>query len=192
MIDSALTAGGPSWAAVEAGFRMLPPALATSVLNQTTVPSYWAPWISMRCGLPCLASCSASLIISAHVFGGVFTRSERYQSNWVLLLYGTATSCPCPVAGSSGPLSLPWIPCCLNVPVHGLIQPAWANSASQVTSRPRMSSEESWAASRRAICSRCWSAAVGSLLYEIVYLPWLCALQLFTASWTAPDGSGKL
>ncbi len=47
MIDSALTAGGPSWAAVEVGFRMLPPALATSVLNQTTVPSYWAPWISM-------------------------------------------------------------------------------------------------------------------------------------------------
>ena len=43
MIDSALTAGGPSWAAVEAGFRMLPPALAVSVLNQTTVPSYWAP-----------------------------------------------------------------------------------------------------------------------------------------------------
>ena len=30
-------------AAVEAGFRMLPPALAVSVLNQTTVPSYWAP-----------------------------------------------------------------------------------------------------------------------------------------------------
>src|SRR5262245_56970612 len=86
MIDSALTAGGPSWAAVEAGFRMLPPALTVSVLNQTTVPSYWAPWISIRCGLPCLASCSASLIICAHVFGGVFTRSERYQSSWVLLL----------------------------------------------------------------------------------------------------------
>ncbi len=71
---------------------MLPPALATSVLNQTTVPSYWAPWISMRCGLPALASCSASANICAHVFGGVFTRSERYQSSWVLLLYGTATS----------------------------------------------------------------------------------------------------
>ena len=28
-------------------FRMLPPALATSVLNQTVTPSYWAPWISM-------------------------------------------------------------------------------------------------------------------------------------------------
>ena len=54
MIVSALSAGGPSLAAVEVAFRMLPPALATSVLNQTTTPSYWAPWISIRCGLPCL------------------------------------------------------------------------------------------------------------------------------------------
>src|SRR5262249_20729834 len=92
MMDSALTAGGPSWAAVEAGFKMLPPALTTSVLNHTTVPSYWAPWISIRWGLPCRASACASANICAHVFGGVFTRSERYQSNWVLLLYGTATS----------------------------------------------------------------------------------------------------
>ena len=45
------------------GVRMLPPALATRVLNQTVTPSYCAPWISIRCGLPCLASCSASLII---------------------------------------------------------------------------------------------------------------------------------
>src|SRR5262249_22136375 len=107
MIDSALTAGGPSRAAVEAGFRMLPPALATSVLNQTTVPSYCAPWISMRCGLPCLASCSASLIISAHVFGGVFTRSERYHSSWVLLLYGGGTHLSCQIAAFSGSLSGP-------------------------------------------------------------------------------------
>src|SRR5215831_532392 len=107
MIDSALTAGGPSRAAVEIGFRMLPPALAVSVLNQTTVPSYCAPWISMRCALPCLASCSASLNICAHVFGGVFTRSERYHSSWVLLLYGTATNFPCQIAVFSGPLSVP-------------------------------------------------------------------------------------
>ena len=86
MIDSALTAGAPSWAFVEVGFRMLPPALATSVLNQTTTPSYWAPWISIRCGLPCLASAWASANICAHVLGGVLTRSERYQSSWVLLL----------------------------------------------------------------------------------------------------------
>ena len=65
---------------------MLPPALETMVLNQTVVPSYWAPWISIRCGLPCLASASASLIISSQVLGGVFTRSERYHRSWVLLL----------------------------------------------------------------------------------------------------------
>ena len=164
MIDSALTAGGPSWAAVEVGFRMLPPALATSVLNHTTVPSYCAPWISMRCGLPCLASCSASLIICAQVFGGVFTRSDRYQSSWVLLLYGTATSLPRQMAVCSGPLSVPLMASALYWPVHGRIQPAVANSASQVTSSPRMSIELSPAASRRAICSRCWSAAFCSLL----------------------------
>ena len=63
MVFKAVTAGGPSDACCEFGVRMLPPALATMVLNQTVVPSYWAPWISIRCGLPCLASASASLII---------------------------------------------------------------------------------------------------------------------------------
>src|SRR5258708_7504300 len=139
MIDSALIAGGPSWAAVEAGFRMLPPALTVSVLNQTTVPSYWAPWISIRCGLPCLASVSASLNICAHVFGGVFTRSERYHRSWVLLLYGTATSFPCQMAVFSGPLSVPAVACALYVPVHRLIQPACPNPASPVPSSPRVS-----------------------------------------------------
>src|SRR5262249_16254315 len=122
MIDSALTAGGPSWAAVEAGFRMLPPALTVSVLNQTTIPSYWRPWIWMRGALRCLARCSGSLIICAHVFGGVFTRSDRYQSSWVLLLYGTATSFPCQMAVCSGPLSVPLMASALNWPVHGRIQ----------------------------------------------------------------------
>ena len=69
---------------------MLPPALEIRVLNQTVVPSYCAPWISIRCGLPSLASCSASVIIWSQVAGGVFTRSSRYHSSWVLLLYGTA------------------------------------------------------------------------------------------------------
>ncbi len=30
------------------------------------------------------------LIISSHVFGGVGTRSERYQSSWVLVFFGAA------------------------------------------------------------------------------------------------------
>ena len=46
MIVAARTAGGPSEGAVAALFRMEPPALSTSVLNQTVSPSYWAPWIS--------------------------------------------------------------------------------------------------------------------------------------------------
>src|SRR6516165_5853183 len=88
MIFKPSTAGVPSEAFVPSGVRMLPPALATRVLNQTVVPSYWAPWISIRCGLPCFASASASLIIWFQVVGGVFTRSDRYHSSWVLLLYG--------------------------------------------------------------------------------------------------------
>jgi hypothetical protein len=47
-------------------------------------------------------------------------------------------------------------------PVQGTIQPASENSASQTTSRPRMSSELSSAALRRTSCSRWSSAADGS------------------------------
>src|SRR5258708_24082973 len=107
MIDRALTAGAPSVTLAASGFRLVPPALATIVLNQTVVPSYCAPWISIRCGLPCLASCSASAIICAQVVGGVGTRSEGYQSSWVLVLAGTATSWLCHIAVCSAGTSVP-------------------------------------------------------------------------------------
>ena len=47
MSASAMVAGGPSVTLVASGFRIVPPALAFIVLNQTVAPSYWAPWISM-------------------------------------------------------------------------------------------------------------------------------------------------
>jgi hypothetical protein len=47
MICSAFNPGAPSDGAVLLAFRTLPPALATSELNHTVAPSYWAPWISM-------------------------------------------------------------------------------------------------------------------------------------------------
>jgi hypothetical protein len=47
MTDRALTAGAPMDGPLALAFRMLPPALATIVLNQTVAPSYCAPWISM-------------------------------------------------------------------------------------------------------------------------------------------------
>ena len=47
MTDRALTAGAPRVTWVASGFRVVPPALDTIVLNQTVVPSYCAPWISM-------------------------------------------------------------------------------------------------------------------------------------------------
>src|SRR5215831_8810444 len=77
MVPSAVCHALPGAACALDGVRMLPPALATRVLNQTVTPSYCAPWFS---------SCSASLIISSQVLGGFGTRSERYHSSWVLLL----------------------------------------------------------------------------------------------------------
>ena len=47
MSARALTAAGPSVTLVAEGFRTVPPALFTIVLNQTVAPSYCAPWISM-------------------------------------------------------------------------------------------------------------------------------------------------
>src|ERR1700685_2510928 len=100
MIDRALTAGSPSVTFVAVGFRMVPPSLATNVLNQTVTPSYCAPWISIRCALPSFFSCAASANICAQVLGGFGTSAELYHSSWVLLLSGTATSLPCQIAVS--------------------------------------------------------------------------------------------
>src|SRR5690348_6520480 len=106
----------------------------------------------MRCGLCCFARRIESLIISSHVLGGFGTRSERYHSSCVLVLYGTAYNLPFHVAVSSGTFSVPLVACCLYLPVHGRIQPASANSASQVTSRPRMSMVLKRAARRLTSC----------------------------------------
>jgi hypothetical protein len=111
-------------------------------------------------GLPWRAR--ARLSIWARVVGGWGTRSLRYHSSWVLLLNGAATSWPFQVAVSRAaltPTCSAWRRCS---PVNGTIQPAPANSASQTTSRPRMSSELSSAALRRTSCSRWPSAEVGS------------------------------
>ena len=62
------------------------------------------------------------------------TRSERYHSSWVLLLCGAAYSWPFQIAVCSAGASVPFTTDALALPVHGRIQPAWANSAAQVTS----------------------------------------------------------
>ena len=85
MIVSALTAGAPSDTCSASGVSTLPPALASSVLNQTMMPSYWAPWISIRCGLPSFASWIESLIISSHVL-----RRVRHQVGAVPQQLGVA------------------------------------------------------------------------------------------------------
>src|SRR3954469_15691889 len=83
---------------------IVPPAEATSELNHTVVPSYWAPWISIR---PALGRPSACLINPSHVVAGSLTRSLRYQSSWVFVLAGAAQIWPLYVAVLSGPASVP-------------------------------------------------------------------------------------
>ncbi len=159
---AAATAGAPSEGACASGVRIEPPALVTRVLNQTVSPSYWAPWISTRCGLPSRASSCARASISAQVPGGVGTKSSRYQSSWVLELYGTAYSRPRQVAVRTAASRVSAVPCSRIAPVHSRIQPASANSAGQVTSRPRMATSASCAAIRRTSCWRWPSAPRGS------------------------------
>jgi hypothetical protein len=66
------------------------------------------------------------------------------------------------MAVSSEGVIVPFTTCALAAPVHGTIQPASANSGSQVTSRAMMSIVESCAASRRTSCRRWLSDAAGS------------------------------
>jgi hypothetical protein len=115
-------------------------------------------------GFPCAFSACDWAIISSQVFGGCGVILSSYQSSCTLVFFGAAYSLPFQVAVSSGPGSASAEASALFEPVHSSIQPASANSATQVTSRPRMSSASSPAAIRRTICSRCPSAPRGSLL----------------------------
>src|SRR5207302_697646 len=67
-----------STASLPLSSRMRPPAEATRLLNHTVRPSYCAPWISTRPGLPCWRRAIACSIIWSQVAGGVGTRSLRY------------------------------------------------------------------------------------------------------------------
>src|SRR5919197_4464405 len=81
-----LAAVRPGWPNVTLSPETIePPADATSELNQTTTPSYWAPWISMKFAL---ASLEAWSMRPSHVLAGLETRSLRYQSSCVLVLAG--------------------------------------------------------------------------------------------------------
>ena len=108
----------------------------------------------------------------------------------MLVLAGAAYSLPFHIAVSSAGTIVPLTTDALLLPVHGTIQPAWANSASQVTSSAMMSIVASCAASRRTSCWRWPSAAAGSCWKEILYAPWLCALQLAISVFVAAEVSG--
>src|SRR5215207_3352779 len=146
----------------------------------------------MRWGLPWRARASAWRIISAQVVGGLGTRSLRYHSSWVLLLNGAATSCPFQVAVSRLALTASCSTWARRAPVQGTIQPASENSASQVTSRPRMSRELSLAALRRTSCSRWPLADDGSSRIWMLYLPPEEAEQAAASAGKLPDTSWKM
>src|SRR5918996_1823625 len=165
-----------------------PPADCTSELNQTTAPSYCAPWISIR---PAFGSLEAWLIRPFQVLAGSRTRSLRYHSSCVFVFAGAAHSRPSTVAVLSGPASVPRRTGAAKRSGHGRIQPADANSAVHTTSIPAMSMLESLAASRRTSESRCWSASLDSALNTIRYRPPDCSLQRLAASVNDPDGSWK-
>ena len=82
----------------------------------------------------------------------------------MLELYGTAYSRSFQVAVCTAAFRVSAVALSFNAPVHSRIQPASANSAGQVTSRPMMSTPASRAAIRRTSCWRWASAVRGSLL----------------------------
>src|SRR4051794_22122672 len=131
---------------------IVPPADATSELNHTVVPSYCAPWISIRPACDRLVAC---LMSPSQVVAGFLTRSLRYQSSWVLVLAGAAPRCPLCGAGFSGPAGVPGRTPGAKRSGPALIHLASANSAVHTTSMPAMSMLESFAASRRASDWRC-------------------------------------
>src|ERR1700754_964204 len=87
MILAAVKPGGPSVTLLPS--TIVPPADCTSELNQTTTPSYCAPWISMKLAL---GSRDACRMRPSHVLAGLGTRSLRYQSSCVFVLAGAAHS----------------------------------------------------------------------------------------------------
>src|SRR4051812_16764366 len=102
MIAAARWPGAPSVTLLPA--TIVPPADCTRALNQTVVPSYWAPWISIR---PAFGRLDAWAMRPSQVDAGFLTRSLRYQSSCVLLLAGAAHRRPLYVAVLSGPVSVP-------------------------------------------------------------------------------------
>src|SRR5690606_11859779 len=115
-----------------------PPALASSVLNHTTSPSYCLACTAIQLGSPAACNRVASATMSSQVAGGAGVKSGRYQSNWVLVVTGAAYSCPCHFAVSSGPGRVLAVASASACPAgsseSGSAQPASANSAVHTTS----------------------------------------------------------
>src|ERR687886_195797 len=77
--------------------------------------------------------CWAWAIISSQVLGTFLTTSLWYQSSWVLVVNGATQVWPLYFAAASSAGITPFSATDWLGPVHGTIQPAWANSAVQFT-----------------------------------------------------------
>src|SRR5271156_1004016 len=176
-----------------------PPALSSSVLNQTTTPSFWLACTPIQLGPPAACNRAASSSTALHVSGGLFIKSGRYQSNWVLVLTGAAYNRCCQVAVLNGPGKVSVVASASARPAgssdSGSPQPASANSAVQITSIAITSTVWSLALSRRANWTRWSSVARGRLTCRTVNRPpnwsvqrWATAVNVVAS----PAGGEKL
>ena len=131
------------------------------MLNQTITASFWLACTPIQLGPPAACSRVASSITPSHVDGGVFIKSVRYQSNWVLVVTGAAKTRCFQVAVDNGPGSVSVVASAsarwTGSSDSGSTQRASANSAVQITSIAMTSTVRSLALSRRASWIR-WSS----------------------------------
>src|SRR5277367_5425007 len=115
-----------------------PPALSSSVLNQTTTPSFWLACTPIQLGPPAACSRAASASTPLQVSGGLSIKSGRYQSNWVFVLRGAAYNRCRQIAVLNGPGKVSVVASAsarrAGSSDSGSIQPASAHSAGQLHS----------------------------------------------------------
>src|SRR5277367_2861527 len=152
-----------------------PPALSSSVLNQTTTPSFWLACTPIQLGPPAACNRAASASTPLQVSGGLSIKSGRYQSNWVFVLRGAAYNRCRQIAVLNGPGKVSVVASAsarrAGSSDSGSIQPASANSAVQITSIAITSTVWSLALSRRANCTRWSSVPRGRLTCRTVNRP---------------------
>ncbi|CPU63926.1 Uncharacterised protein [Mycobacteroides abscessus] len=157
---------------------MWPPAPSTSALIHTVSDSALAPWTARS-----LSWSWAACMICSHVTGcdmsspAASATDLRYQRSCVFAQNGMATSSSFHVEASIAPCTTSCVVACATSSGTGARKSASANSAMNTGSRLMMSIDESFAARRRASCSRCDAASRGSSSVVMRYAPPAASVQ---------------